>query len=433
MSDHSVHERVYEDVLESLPPYVPPEPWNVFTRKDDLRQPIDDREAVLENLRTRFSVDDLVKTGVAELMDDGVLTLSRSLCDRGEAIFVLRGPEGKIPFDLMLDGGCLSQRLLPICALLGDGRMRKVSAEQGRPLCVTFSMADAAILLRAGFPSAVATGLSQAKGQNLELLRRCFQLKAHDERKSNADFLLKQASGAGGWLLADVLQDPDFRSPEVRIVAWSVDQLSLSEPEGLPALIDHFAKLERYMDFTFEDFRLWRPSQNDVDRIRFCLEHGSLGDVQGALHQSLDESTSELICSMPSRPTRSLCEAYGDLHSLLCQPDRSKVQEKLAWQDCEQAVQRELIGRLVEQATAMDDPVKRSYCLTAADVAQLVHAQGTALKSELARQTEGSSGASVSPLNREDVQTLLAMTDRLLKLGKEIQRCGVQPNWMPSK
>jgi malonyl CoA-acyl carrier protein transacylase len=81
----------------------------------------------------------------------------------------------------------------------------------------------------------------------------------------------------------------------------------------------------------------------------------------------------------------------------------------------------------------MDDPVKRSYCLTAADVAQLVHAQGTALKSELARQTEGSSGASVSPLNREDVQTLLAMTDRLLKLGKEIQRCGVQPNWMPSK
>jgi len=294
-------------------------------------------------------------------------------------------------------------------------------------------MADAAILLRAGFPSAVATGLSQAKGQNLELLRRCFQLKAHDERKSNADFLLKQASGAGGWLLADVLQDPDFRPPEVRIVAWSVDKLSLSEPEGLPALIDHFANLERYMNFTFEDFHLWRPSQNDVDRIRFCLEHGSSGDVQVALHQSLDESTSELICSMPSRPTRSLCEAYGDLHRLLCQPDRSKVQEKLAWQDCEQAVQRELIGRLVEQATAMDDPVKRSYCLTAADVAQLVHAQGTALKSELVRQTEGSSGASVSLLNREDVQTLLAMTDRLLKLGKEIQRCGAQPNWMPSK
>ena len=79
MSDHSVHERVYEDVLENFPPYVPREPWNVFTRKDDLRQPIHDRETVLENLRKRFSVDDLVKTGVAELMDDGVLTLSRLL------------------------------------------------------------------------------------------------------------------------------------------------------------------------------------------------------------------------------------------------------------------------------------------------------------------------------------------------------------------
>lgn len=433
MSDHSIYEQVYENLMESLPQYDRPGPWNRFTREDDLRRPSNDPETVLENLRKQFSADDLVRTGVAELTDDGVLTLARSLCDCEEVILVLRGPEGNVPFDFMLNGGCLSQRMLPICALLGDRRMRRFFAERGRPLCVTFSMADAAMLLRAGFPSAVAAGLSPAKGDDLEMLRRCFQLDAHDERPSNADFLLTQEPGEPGCLLADVLQDPEFRPPEVRVVAWSVDQLNLSQPEELPALIDHFVNLEQYMGFSFEDFRLWRPSQDDVDRIRFCLEHGCLGDVQNALLQSLDESTSELICSMPTRPTKNLREAFGHFRSLLCQPDGSKVQENLAWQDCEQAVQRELIDRLVERATAMDDPVERTYCLTAANVAQLAHAQGMALKSAMMRQARKSSGVSVSPLNREDVQTLMAMTDRLLQLGKEIQKCGAQSIWTPSK
>ena len=69
------------------------------------------------------------------------------------------------------------------------------------------------------------------------------------------------------------------------LAAWSVAQLDRIEPEGLSSVVTHLTKLEQYLEFSLEDFRLWRPSQDDVDRIGFCLEHGCREDV-GAGHDA---------------------------------------------------------------------------------------------------------------------------------------------------
>ena len=430
MSESSIHEQVYGQLLDFLPPYHAPEPWHRFLRGGDLRRAPVNPAAVLSKMQKRFAIDDLLKTKVAELQDGGVLTLSPSLCDSEGVVLALRASRNRPPFDLMVDSGCVSQRLLPICAILGDGRMRDVVAKPNRPLCVAFSMADAAVLLSMGLPTAVASGLSEVELADLELLRRCFQLDTRDEDPPNQNILLKEDLDSPWWLLGDVLQDQDFRPPQICLVGWSVAELSRTEPEGLPAVTTHLACLHQYLEITFEDFRVWRPSQEDVDRIGFCVKHGSRNDVRDAILQSSASSTSALIAPASERPPKELAEALGHFQDVLSQRDADKGQEQLAWRDCQQAIHRELIAPLVAQAEAVADPVERSYCIAAANVAQLVHTQGLALKSKMMKQGRQSSAAALS---KDEVQTLMSMTDRLVKLGKELKECGTQPIWKLGK
>ena len=430
MPETSTHEQVYGELLEQLPVYRPPKPWRRFSQGGDLRGSPADPAAVLSRLQKRFTVDDLVKTKVAELDDKDVLTLSPLLCDGQTVMLGMRSSRERAPFDFMLDSGCLSQRLLPICALMGDGRMRDFLAKSNRPLCVTFSMVDAAALLSLGFPSAVATGLDSVRLSHLEIFRRCFQLDTCDEESPNSSILLNEDFDSPWWLLGDVLQDDEFQPPQICLVNWSVAELDRTGPEGLPAVIAHLERLRRYLGITLEDFRLWDPSQDEVDRIGFCLEHGCRADVREAILQSLGEATSEFVSPASERPPKELAEALGDFQDVLSKADADRVQEQLAWQDCQQAMHRDLIAPLFAQAEAVPDPVERSYCIAAANVAQLVHTQGMALKSKMLKQGRQSSTAALS---KDEVQTLMAMTDRLLKLGKEIQDCGTHPIWKLGK
>lgn len=430
MSESSIHERVYGEVIERLPEYRPPKLWRRLSRGSDLRRAPADPAAFLSKLQKLFTVEDLMKTKVVELSGSGVPALSPSLCDSQAVILALRSSPGRSPFELMLDTGCLSQRLPPICALLGDERMRKLVAKSDRPICVTPSMIDTAVLLSFGFPSAVAAGLEGLRHEHLQIFRCCFQLDLRGDMERKPNFLLNEKSDSPLWLLGDVLQDSDFEPPEICLVGWSVAQLELKEPQGLSAVISHLDKLGRYLELTLEDFRLWDPSQEDVDRIRFCLEHGSRSDVRAAMTQSLADSKSELFNPALDKSPKELAEALGELQNVLSQEDAMKGQEQLAWRECQEAVHRELVAPLIAQADAVADPVERSFCVAAANVAQLVHTQALALKSKMMKQGRQSSAAALS---KDEVQTLMSMTDRLLKLGKELQECGKPPAWKPSK
>lgn len=430
MPETSIYEQVYGELLQQLPVYRPPKPWRRFSQGGDLRGAPADPTAVLGNLQKRFTVDDLLKTKVAELVDKNELTLSPLLCDSQTVMLGLRSSRERSPFDFMLDSGCLSQRLLPICALMGDGRMRTFLAKSHRPLCITFSMADAAALATLGFPSAVATGLDSVRLSHLDVFRRCFQLDTHDEESPTANVLMKADSDSPWWLLGDVLQDEEFQPPQICLANWSVAELDRTGQESLPAVIAHLDRLNRYLGITLEDFRVWEPSEEEVDRIGFCLEHGCRTDVRAAILQSLAEATSEVITPASERPPKELAEALGQFQEVLSKADADPLQEQLVWQDCQQAMHRELIAPLFAQAEAVPDPVERSFCVAAANVAQLVHAQGMALKSRMLKQGRQSSTAS---LTKDEVQTLMAMTDRLLKLGKEIQECGTHPIWKLGK
>ena len=430
MSELTIYELVYSQVFEHLPVYLLPEPWRGLSRGNDLRGAPADPAAVLSKLQERFTVEDLLKTKVAEVGNNDVLTMSPSLCDSQAVILGLRSSPDKAPFDLMVDPGCLSRRLLPICAVLGDGRMRDVVTKWNRPVCVTFSMVDAAILLSLGFPSAVAGGLEGAGRLDLELFRRCFQLDTRQKRPMPVDILVKEKNDSPWWLLADVLQDSNFHPPEICLVGWSVAELDRAEPEGLPGVLTHLDSLGRHMGLTLEDFSIWRPSQEEVSGIGFCVEHGCRTDVRDAILQSLGDTSRGLSDTVFKKPPKDLAEALGHFQDVLSQRDADKGQEQLAWQECQQVVHRELIAPLFAQAEAVADPVERSYCVAAANVAQLVHTQGMALKSKMMKQGRQSSAAALS---RDEVQTLMSMTDRLLKLGKELRECGTQPIWKLGK
>jgi hypothetical protein len=77
---------------------------------------------------------------------------------------------------------------------------------------------------------------------------------------------------------------------------------------------------------------------------------------------------------------------------------------------------------MTRQAAAAVDPVQRNYTVAAANIAQLVHTQAMTMMADFAEQIRESATGAI-PLPKEDVKQLLAMTDRLVTLGREIDQC----------
>jgi hypothetical protein len=220
-----------------------------------------------------------------------------------------------------------------------------------------------------------------------------------------------------------MIEDPQFEPPELVFVRWSPSQLSLAVPEALGQVLSHLGDLHEYLGIDLDGLSVWDPSSQDLQRIRFCLEQGTRRHVRRALLASIDESSVPLIAPADRASPGDLVSARRQLQEALRKRHSQATEERRqAWQDYQRMLQQELTNPLAEQASAAVDPVQRNYTVAAADIAQLVHAQTMTMTAKISDQIRDSSEGA-SPLSAKDVKQLVALTDRLMNLGKEIDQC----------
>lgn len=418
---------IYGDFLRHCAPVVLPRPWTRFAAPSDLYSTPADPAAALAALRSRFSDEALLEARVAVRVTPTELALAPSLATPGATILPLRQAPEAVPFDLVSDEGCVSQRVLPVCAVLGDHPTRARCNRFSQTLFVAFSMADLAVLRLMGQAVALVTGLPRVRRRDLAVFAGCYRLR--DEVAPGGNAARGSASWAGLAVPAPVLQAVgrgDFTPPELVFVGWSPATLCLEPPEALTALQHHFARLERYLRLELRTVSMWQPTPEDLRRIRFCLRDGLGQDVQEAFLASLEGSSSSLTPSgflhgkaSMNREPASMKVALARLCRVLDEANPDQASREQAWQSYQAAVQRDLIQPLASLAET-DDPIQANLAVAATHIAHLTHARIAAMSERLS-QSRLQAVAETDPALLQELRQLTALVDRLTKLGKEIR------------
>ena len=166
---------IYGELDELLEPAALPAPWHHSPAPPDYRAPLPDFKAAVSLLRTKFSDEDLVSSGVfirrrvgfafnLHLLLGNVLLLRRSFADP--------------PYDIVSVAGCVSGLQPPVLAALTDAATLKLLEKSGETLLATFTIQDAAILQALGFPAMPAAGLDKLSGSDFARFAKVFDVRS---------------------------------------------------------------------------------------------------------------------------------------------------------------------------------------------------------------------------------------------------------------
>jgi hypothetical protein len=159
---------IYQGIFDFCGALSLPAPWDFLAVDADCRGPISQPPTVLAALQKTFSDDQLVATGVAERVAEG-LRLNPVLTNSEGAIVALRAEKAGKPFELLTVSGTLSGRDIPIFASMEDARTKELIAS-GNGLYVVSSIRDVALLRSARLAAATASGLGNLSPDALQKL-----------------------------------------------------------------------------------------------------------------------------------------------------------------------------------------------------------------------------------------------------------------------
>jgi hypothetical protein len=430
-------EQVYQQFLDYCRPYAPRGRWSGFKAPMDVWVPPANPSATLAALRLQFSDSRLLDAGVAIGGPGTSLMLSPKLSNQRAIILVLREKLGDLPFDLVVEPGCLSGNL-PLRAAMRELRVRK-SVHRTGCLALAFSITDLAVLRLVGIPAVPAGGLEDLHGGSLQWF--CSLLggqpsEADDQCPAGAG---PHHGGSAGTHQKDQVIDgqaadtfapvspehtPFDPPPELIFVAWSPSRLKLVEPKQLKDVLLYLAAAEKHLDIPLHDIYMWSPTQAELDRVAFCLQQGSRKDVHEAIMSSMDQSTRSIIERAPAGlAPKSLSEVTAHLLEVVERPFEAKGMENRAWAEYREKVNSDLVAPLLQLASTTVEPVQRSLMATVASIAQVLQPQAMLVSAKIAQQRTRGTAEKYDGIAEKDITLLLSMTDRLLKLNKELRLC----------
>lgn len=392
--------KIIQEFLKFCPALELPELWSHVRATSRVRRAPDDEGATLQALRNKFSDEALFASKVVVLNQDDALTLNPLLT--GDAFAPLRAKPHHLPFEIVTPAGCLFGPGLPICKAVRDERYQGEIANASNQLCVAFSLPDVGALLSVGIPAAMAAGLDRMGHESLMEFCRGFGF---------------QRSG---------MPAPES-APQLMLVGWSPASLDRSPPPGLTAVFDHLRKVHEYFGFGLEEIYVWRPTETDIEGVKFCIEHGTKKEIHQALLLSMEKSVEAPF--MPPQPVpKEKKPAPADFFTALAQVHEARRRSSSGdiprefWQHLEQRLDHDLIAPILQQAMT-EEPMRRNLLTAFADFSRLLHAQAFLVYEKLSRAAGGGDKTASGPLPQTDFQHLWALSDRFLLLARECHQC----------
>jgi hypothetical protein len=415
--------------------------WSFVTPDEDAYYCPSEIESLLADLLRRFPGTALVEAGIACSARDGT-SLRSELLAPDDLLVALRSPAGQ-PYGFLVDSGCIGIDAVPALACLEDQFTRNAAEETDGQLLVTFSLLDAALLRGLSFPAITATQLDTMTPSMAERLFETFGLPsaaaATTETVPAAVKLQVPTSTAAmreqftGCVGPPPAADGNPANPppvrELIFVGWSPAKLSREIPADLLKVADYFGKLSRYLDVDLIGAQIWRPSEQDLERLEFFVGHRDVQWVQQALRDSLGASIDSLDSIAPestavAAPAACLSATFGELHRMACNNGQhDSYRRKLIWQKLQQQLDQVIVAPLVDDAMRASDPLGRNLRLAAAQLSRVFHTTAAAVGESISMAIAESGDRQTEAIPAERIGNLLTMSDKILKITQEIVRC----------
>lgn len=281
---------IYEQVVEACDARRWPAPCACLETRGGAFRGLGAPDALMAELAARWERDALLEAGAVEPAADGSLRIADAIVGEDRILIPLRSPCCTGWTDILTSVGCLSRKRLPLLALLEDDQTRMFLERCEGCLYVAFDLADVAWLRALDLPASPAAGLTRLEARQVTSLQQalCADGPAEDAHQPQ--------HGLAG-LASELRREsrpPPGRPRRLVLVAWSPSRLSRDEPSELTVTVDFLDKLVRYAGFDGCDVDVWRPSDDEFERVAFLLRLGDPERVRQAVLDSTRDSARPL-------------------------------------------------------------------------------------------------------------------------------------------
>ena len=255
----------------------------------------------------------------------------------------------------------------------------------------------------------MATGLAELDGDFLAQVETVFHL------------VPPAAPIPGGFVYYEDEEERKKKATELMLVGCRLAKLEPEDPAVFSATAAHLAKVEEYLGVPFDQFFTWFPSERDLEWFNFRVKHAGSQKTRDAILKSIDSNAVQLICPPPVDNTpKSLADAIQRIKSLQSRRNRDPEEERGAWGDLQQMIQKDSISPLQKAAAKSIDPIERNYWGLAVMNGQLLFPQFSRLIAN--STTEGKRGILGRPiaLPDEEFRQVMQLVDRQQKILKNL-------------
>jgi hypothetical protein len=248
-------------------------------------------EELFRQLQARYSAELLIESRVAERIADGAeLRLHPALAADHMFLPLWKHDNGE-PFDLLIAGGCLSARRLPITAVIHEQATRRQLRD--RPLLLCSDLIDAGIFRALGMPATTTAGLTTLSQRQLSVLTRIFGWKRGLLNENHDQFETTNR----------------VRLSKLVLVGWQPHCWSAEAPSELAQLAAFLKQLRLELQIGLPEVLVWRPPCETLDSLCFVASRGSHRELRARMTRSIASDSAPLFPVAKPRPP-SLAAAF---------------------------------------------------------------------------------------------------------------------------
>jgi hypothetical protein len=322
---------VYTSFLEHCRPSAPSAPWSAAAQDHDVWRAPRDERAALRALELKHGRRKLLQSCLT-VRDGYPPTFNSVLISRPNLILPLRLLPGHPVYNLLTDFGTVSETL-PLQALANDYRVRGPISFTGT-LYLTADVLDLVCLRALGLAAAPMYGLEEPNLETLDAVRTACGLSPIYSYLPLVQHLI--------------------------LVDWSPSKVSSRGSSLVNRVAENLVEWGPHLGLSPNQILRWRPRHDDMIDIVRCLQlQGGPAAVE-AIESSVQSSAKPLVAA-PDETTTSeeFFTAEKKFRDGLGRPELGRRRRNHRFKKYRQALEKELVEPMLEQAQATGDPQER--------------------------------------------------------------------------
>lgn len=215
------------------------------------------------------------------------------------------------------------------------------------------------------------------------------------------------------------------------LVGWSPATLSPEPSARFHAVVRHFGELEQFMRVDFSDVGVWRPTPEEIGRVRFFLRYAAAESLQESLLDSIYENALPLEFNrqQPGSPAidssqlpsalRELAQAF---EAATAGYDGSQSRQE-ALRRFERVLFEEVVEPMLSETLSGADGVEQATGMAVAQLLPMLVTEGVVINAMVSKALALHGTAGLNAIPAQAVKQFLSMADRLTPMLRELREC----------